>query len=348
MSDASSSRGGAVRRIREAADDAINRTRFASKPAQLLDKLFEPSSFPPSLQVRGAKTKRSAGDACRRCIAIEAIAGSTLEAMAGTKSSGRADALIRATLSLGDAGLRGKYVASVARAWPLAALARALDVLCHRAEQAEPTSREALLAVVDALNTDGMEDLVQRLREQAAGGSLLSLERLVRHPGRGLLADPARGSPSGRPPPVHVNRDRGGTLTLGERKALARRPDRETMQRLLADSHPDVIRYCLGNPRLTEDDVVRLAAKRPGRAAVLAEIARSRWVQRPRVRFALALNPLTPLEMTARLVGLLLRPELETVARSPHVPAGVRALCLNHLARRPPFNAPPPPRSEVH
>jgi hypothetical protein len=162
-----------------------------------------------------------------------------------------------------------------------------------------------------------------------------------------LFADPAGGSPSGRPPPAHFTREGGGPLTLGERKALARRPDRPTMQRLLSDSHPDVIRHCLGNPRLTEDDVVPLAAKRPGRGEVLAEIARSPWMRRPRVRLALALNPSTPLEITARLVGLLLRPELELVARSPHVPAGVRALCLDHLARRPPFTA-SALRSEVH
>jgi hypothetical protein len=108
------------------------------------------------------------------------------------------------------------------------------------------------------------------------------------------------------------------------------------MQRLLADPHPDVIRRCLNNPRLTEDDVIPLAAKRMASGDVLAEIARSRWLRRPRVRLSLALNPSTPAEIAARIVGLLLRPELELVGRSPHVHAGIRALCLDHLARRPP------------
>jgi len=247
----------------------------------------------------------------------------------------RAESLIRATRSLADAGLRAAYVASIARAWHVADLARVLDVICERAEQAEVSAREALIAVVDALNTDGMEPVVQQLREQAAGESLLALDRLVRAPAppRSTTGAPAStrtgilAAPSGRP------------LTLGERKSLARRPDRDTMERLLSDPHPDVIHRLLGSARVVEDDVVRLAAKRPGRSAVLAEIARStRWAHRPRVRMALVMNPGTPPEMAARVAGLLLRPELERVVRSPAVPASVRAVCLEHLERRPPVD----------
>ena len=103
------------------------------------------------------------------------------------------------------------------------------------------------------------------------------------------------------------------------------------------DPHPDVIHRLLRSARVLEDDVVRLAAKRPGRRDVLAEIARcTKWSHRPRVRMALVMNPATPAEMAARVAGLLLRPELEQVVRSPAVPASVRAVCLEHLERRPP------------
>jgi hypothetical protein len=245
----------------------------------------------------------------------------------------RAEALVRATLSLGDAALRSSYVASVVRSSDARMLAPALDVVCERAEQAESGSREALVAIVDALNAEGMDELVQRLREEAIGASLLALERLIRNPPR---AERERRS---RPPVRQLSNDgRSRPLTLGERKSLARRPDRDTMQRLLSDPHPDVIRRCLRNPRMTEDDVVRLAAKRPGRGEVLAEIARSAWVHRPRIRVALVLNPASPLEIVARILGLLLRSELTMVARSPAAPPGVRALSLEHLGRRPPVS----------
>jgi hypothetical protein len=255
---------------------------------------------------------------------------------------GAADALMRAILSLREAALRASYVASVTRAWPAAALARALDALCARAEQAEDEAREVLVAVVDALNGEGMDDVVQGLREEAAAGSLLALERLVRSTARssrpfrvaGVAADAIQDA-------VDAPRAQGRVLTLGERKWLARRPDRDTMQRMLADPHPDVIRRCLTNPRLTEEDVLRLVSRRPGRGEVLAEVARSPWARRPRVRLALVLNPATPLEIAMRAAGLLLRHELDLVARSPGVTAPLRVVCLEHLARRPPSDGRP-------
>ena len=117
---------------------------------------------------------------------------------------------------------------------------------------------------------------------------LLALERLVRQPvvTRSVLAtDPdgaaaassrgleERGSCGVSAPATSGIPDygRGRPLTLGERKSLARRPDRAMLDRLLHDPHPDVIRRLLRNPRLTEDDVVRLAARRPGRPEVLVE-----------------------------------------------------------------------------
>jgi hypothetical protein len=247
--------------------------------------------------------------------------------------------LVVATLSLGDATLRAAYVASVVRDWEVTVLAHALDEVCGRAEQAETSAREVMLAIVDALNTLGMDEVVQKLREEAEGRSLLALERLVRHPtrvGRGVAAATDKMTRHNV-----LSDGRGRALTLGERKALARRPDRDTMQRLVADPHPDVIHRLLCNPRVLEGDVVRMAARRPGRSDVLAEIARStRWVHRPRVRMALILNPATPPEIALRIAGLLLRPELEMVAHSPHVPAAVRALCMEHLERRPPVERP--------
>jgi hypothetical protein len=262
-------------------------------------------------------------------------------------SVSRADAIVRATLSLGDAALRAAYVGSIARELPVAELAGALDVVCARAEQAEPAAREALVAIVDALQAEGAAVIAQRLRERAAGESLLALERLVRLP-------PISNHPAASTQPSDPNAERvpdygrGRPLTLGERKSLARRPDRDTMQKLLGDPHPDVIRRLLESPRVTEDDVLRLAAKRPGRADVLAVIARSpKWMHRPRVRLALALNPAVPLDVAAGIAGLLVRQELKLVAEATQVAPGVRALCLEHLERRPPVEE-GDERSEVH
>jgi hypothetical protein len=107
---------------------------------------------------------------------------------------------------------------------------------------------------------------------------------------------------------------------------------------MLADPHPDVIRLVLSNPRITEDDVVRLAARRPVYPDVIVEIARSpSWTQRPRVRMAILQNPGSPLEVTVPMVRLLIRPELRDLLAATDVPAAVRVAARELIDRRPPM-----------
>jgi hypothetical protein len=118
------------------------------------------------------------------------------------------------------------------------------------------------------------------------------------------------------PPPGSPSRE----LSLGERRSLARRPDRNSLEKLLLDPEPLVIRNLLHNPRLTEDDVLRLASRRPGRPEVLAEIyASRRWVCRSRIQLALILNPYNRSEIGLRLVPLLTGEALEQVARESNI-----------------------------
>jgi hypothetical protein len=120
----------------------------------------------------------------------------------------------------------------------------------------------------------------------------------------------------------------GRPLSLGERKSLARKRDRNLLARALRDPHPDVVRVLLDNPALTEIDVVRLCARRPIRAEVLAHIfVHPRWILRYRIRLALALNPHTPDELALQLLPHLTRADLRAVARSGDVSERVRTAC---------------------
>ncbi|MGO8998307.1 MAG: hypothetical protein ACLQVI_33735 [Polyangiaceae bacterium] len=245
----------------------------------------------------------------------------------------RADAIVRGTLALAEASYRVAHMRELLLVFPPNDLAPALEIACARAEQAEPRAREWLVSLVDAITGTEPElrEAVQRLREEAAGESHLALERVLRAP---PTLSPGVPDPNKARSPDY---GKGRPLTLGERKSLARRPDREMMARLLHDPHPEVIRRLLGNPRLTEDDVVRLASKRPCRPDVIAEIARSeKWMHRARVRLSIVLNPSTPPEISAPVASLLMRQELKLVAETTAVPTVVRALCLEHLERRPP------------
>ncbi|WP_437958235.1 hypothetical protein WME76_00340 [Sorangium sp. So ce119] len=240
----------------------------------------------------------------------------------------------RAVSSLKELRLRVAYVRSELLRDDLPSIARALDDLCRDAEQASPVARDVLGAAVPVLADPELSERVEQLRELAASGALLSLSRLLRRKPRRHEAQSTSPAPDER----HVATSGAGrALTLGERRALARRPTRAAFDALLRDPHPLVIRNLLGNPRLTEDDVVRLAARRPAIPEVVTEIARHpEWPQRSRVRMAIVQNPGAPPEIAVPMVRLLLRPELMQLVAAPDVPAVVRAAARELLERRPP------------
>jgi hypothetical protein len=240
--------------------------------------------------------------------------------------------LKRLLLSLADIELRVGWLADRLETWPLAYKARLLDELCDESERSDPEAREALLSVAIHFARLGNDDRVEELREQARIAQLLGLGRLLRR----------------APPPVMVDRPvtelpvpdygTGRELTLGERRALARKPNRRAFDKLLSDPHPMVIRQLLLNPKLTEDDVVRLVARRPARAEAIVEVARSlRWLSRSRVRLAIILNPGSPPEIAMPLLPVCKRTELEEVVQATETSMVLRATALELLERRPPI-----------
>jgi hypothetical protein len=237
-----------------------------------------------------------------------------------------------------DGGLRVAYLASEIEARSLPVAAEALDEVCGAAEQAEPDARVLLVTLVDLLASERGALLAERLREQTAQHSWLALARLLRRP-----ATPSSRAPAPAPAEARVpDYGTGRTLTLGERKALARRPTRKAMEKLLADPHPAVIRTLLQNPKVIEDDIVRLAARRPNDPAVLAAVAGSpRWAHRVKVRMAIVLNPDTPAAVAIPLLALLVRPELKLVEDTPGLTPALRAAAHDLLLRRPPVRTPP-------
>jgi hypothetical protein len=239
-----------------------------------------------------------------------------------------------------DGRLRIGYLKSEVALHPLPTVAEALDLVCAASEQAEPDARDLLVALVDLIAERERLAFAQALREEATGRSLLSLGRLLRRPSPSA-APPSMPPTSGSPRVPDYGS--GRTLTLGERKALARRPTRKSLDKLLGDPHPMVIRLLLANPKLVENDVVRLAARRPGNPEVLAEIVRSPWSHRVRVRMALVQNPDSPPELSIPMLSLLVRPELRQVVEASFLLPAIRAAAHELLARRPPVRSPSVP-----
>ncbi len=118
-------------------------------------------------------------------------------------------------------------------------------------------------------------------------------------------------------------------LTLGERRALARQPDRTIIDLAIGDPHPMVTAKLLDNPRLTEANVLRMAARRPVPARVLAEIGlHPKWRSRVRPATALVRNPHTPVPVALSLLPLLTARVVAELRRDAGIPAVVKELAL--------------------
>lgn len=169
----------------------------------------------------------------------------------------------------------------------------------------------ALAAVVSALSAEasGMPDTAELRRLAQLGG-----------------AEPVAALFQEGPPRQTMDHAMEHPQTLGFLKTQARttrNPDQ--LARLATVSNPAIIRNLLRNPRLTEELVVRIAARRPARAEPLEEIWRSeRWSSRRAVRRALVFNPYLPVEVGSKIVPLLTRVDLRELAQESSVHPSLR------------------------
>lgn len=107
---------------------------------------------------------------------------------------------------------------------------------------------------------------------------------------------------------------------------MARKPSVRQIERLLYDPDPRVIRTMLGNPRLTEGDVLKITSSRRSSPEVLETIAHDpRWIARYLVKLALVYNGHTPARIVLGLLPSLLQQDLRDVAGAAGVPADIRA-----------------------
>lgn len=113
-------------------------------------------------------------------------------------------------------------------------------------------------------------------------------------------------------------------VPLGMRKSLARAPDFTLIKKIARDQDHRVIEHLLSNPRLTEQDVIRIGSTRPTSPKVLEEISKHpKWICRYRVKKVIVLNPHSPLSLALRMLAYMNVQDLDYVCQSteldPHL-----------------------------
>jgi hypothetical protein len=234
-----------------------------------------------------------------------------------------AEELAQRLCALPEPEMRRAVLAEVIADGEPVGVCRLLGEVVRRGRQGGPPFDLALLALGAVLGDAAALPYERRaaLYAAARAAELADLADLFLSAAAALEVEP--------PPPLSLG---GRSLTLGERKALARGRRRDLLERLMRDPDAAVIRILLGNPRLCEADVVGIAARRPQLAEVQREIAGARrWIERYAVKLALVLNPYTPTDLAIRLLGFLAAADLRQVASEGVLSAIVRAAARRRL-----------------
>lgn len=121
-------------------------------------------------------------------------------------------------------------------------------------------------------------------------------------------------------------------LTLGERLAAAKRCSRDLIGYLLFDVEHRVFSALMVNPRLVEDDLIRLIASERVPPEKLVIIAGDRkWSCRYAIRLALVLNSETPRAVAASQLRYLNRRDLLNLHRNPRTSTYLKR-CIESIA----------------
>lgn len=194
--------------------------------------------------------------------------------------------------------------------------------LHSRVVAGDPRARQVCLGLLD------LSRLERVVGAQSVGAIRAALQQ-DRDPSAGLFAQAQKRSEAPDDETFPRPKD-----PVGYRISLARRPVFSLIDRLLFDPDARVVRTILGNPRLTEGEVVKLAASRRTTPEVLEAIAEDdRWITRYAVKVALANNPVTPSRMVLGLLPYLMHQDLRELA-SGSTHDAVRDQAATLLARR--------------
>jgi hypothetical protein len=115
-------------------------------------------------------------------------------------------------------------------------------------------------------------------------------------------------------------------MTVAQKIKLALRGNQDARTILVRDASKLIRRFVLMNPRMSDGEVIAITRNKSADEELLRMIADRRdWMRLYQVRLGLATNPKTSLPTAIRLVNTLDTRDLQHIAKSKNVPAGIAA-----------------------
>ncbi len=115
-------------------------------------------------------------------------------------------------------------------------------------------------------------------------------------------------------------------MSVGDKVKLALTGNKEARSTLIKQSNKVVSKSVVRNPRITEDEIVKITQTRSVPDELLREIARNdEWLKSYPIKRGLVFNPKTPVQVTLRLLSKLNVKDLALLSKSKGVPGIVVA-----------------------
>ncbi|MBI5047959.1 MAG: hypothetical protein HZB54_03270 [Deltaproteobacteria bacterium] len=115
-------------------------------------------------------------------------------------------------------------------------------------------------------------------------------------------------------------------MNVAERIKLALLGNKEARDILLKDSNKLISSTVLKNPRITEDEVVKVVNSRSISDDILRQVANNKeWLKKYPVKLGMVNNPKTPLAVAMRLISQLHEKDVQHIAKSKNVSSALSA-----------------------
>lgn len=137
-------------------------------------------------------------------------------------------------------------------------------------------------------------------------------------------------------PRAEVNAwDKVRNLSRVEKLLLAPKADRSERQVLIQDNDAQVIFSLLKNPRITTEEVIRIA-RSPMLSSIAAELISKTtiWASNSEIRAALVHNARTPTPLALKLLPTLPEPDIRQIAKSSAVSQALKQAALRIVINR--------------
>ena len=129
--------------------------------------------------------------------------------------------------------------------------------------------------------------------------------------------------------------DRVRALPYAEKIILATKTDRSERAVLIQENDPQILYYLLKNPRITTEEVLRIARMTSISPMVADLIAKTtQWSSNQEIRSALVNNPRTAPSLALKLLATLSEPEIRHIAKSTAVSQALKQAAVKILMNR--------------